>query len=204
MTKHSRRVMDIRRMNVPFTNEETQSVVAKVLARSQDEALAKSLQFSPTVISNIRRLITNGGTIITDTEILAQSIDASLLEGSPAKMKCFIDDPEVLLRAQAKGTTRAEVALDVGLTQPGNKLFVIGSAPSALNRLIAHRQCEPLIDVSLLCTISGYAAAVQLKERLRESDMAFVVTRGKSGGTQAAQFLFEAILETIREKQTTL
>lgn len=204
MTKHSRRVMDIRRMNVPFTNEETQSVVAKVLARSQDEALAKSLQFSPTVISNIRRLITNGGTIITDTEILAQSIDASLLEGSPAKLKCFIDDPEVLLRAQAKGTTRAEVALDVGLTQPGNKLFVIGSAPSALNRLIAHRQCEPLIDVSLLCTISGYAAAVQLKERLRESDMAFAVTRGKSGGTQAAQFLFEAILETIREKQTTL
>ncbi|MBQ3761783.1 MAG: precorrin-8X methylmutase [Clostridia bacterium] len=204
MTKHSRRVMDIRRMNVPFTNEETQSVVAKVLARSQDEALAKSLQFSPTVISNIRRLITNGGTIITDTEILAQSIDASLLEGSPAELKCFIDDPEVLLRAQAKGTTRAEVALDVGLTQPGNKLFVIGSAPSALNRLIAHRQCEPLIDVSLLCTISGYAAAVQLKERLRESDMAFAVTRGKSGGTQAAQFLFEAILETIREKQTTL
>ncbi len=204
MTKHSRRVMDIRRMNVPFTNEETQSVVAKVLARSQDEALAKSLQFSPTVISNIRRLIANGGTIITDTEILAQSIDASLLEGSPAKLKCFIDDPEVLLRAQAKGTTRAEVALDVGLTQPGNKLFVIGSAPSALNRLIAHRQCEPLIDVSLLCTISGYAAAVQLKERLRESDMAFAVTRGKSGGTQAAQFLFEAILETIREKQTTL
>ncbi len=204
MTKHSRRVMDIRRMNVPFTNEETQSVVAKVLARSQDEALAKSLQFSPTVISNIRRLITNGGTIITDTEILAQSIDASLLEGSPAKLMCFIDDPEVLLKAQAKGTTRAEVALDVGLTQPGNKLFVIGSAPSALNRLIAHRQCEPLIDVSLLCTISGYAAAVQLKERLRESDMAFAVTRGKSGGTQAAQFLFEAILETIREKQTTL
>ena len=181
-----------------FPDEIFRGYVSEDLDQNGDGVL------SPTVISNIRRLITNGGTIITDTEILAQSIDASLLEGSPAKLKCFIDDPEVLLRAQAKGTTRAEVALDVGLTQPGNKLFVIGSAPSALNRLIAHRQCEPLIDVSLLCTISGYAAAVQLKERLRESDMAFAVTRGKSGGTQAAQFLFEAILETIREKQTTL
>ena len=199
MVKHSRRVLDVRRMNVPFTNKETQSVVSKVLARTQDEALAQSLQFSPTVLSNIRRLLTGGGTIITDTTILAQSLDLGSFNNPQTSVKCFIDDPEVLLRASSRGITRAEVALDVGLTQQGSKLFIVGSAPAALNRLLAHRQCEPLIDVNILCTITGYAPAVQLKERLRESDMAYIVTRGKSGGTLAAQAVFDAILETIRE-----
>lgn len=199
MVKHSRRVLDVRRMNVPFTNKETESVVSKVLTRTQDEALAQSLQFSPTVISNIRRLITSGGTIIPDTSILTQSLDITALNNSDVQVKCFIDDPEVLLRAASKGTTRAEVALDVGLTQPGNKLFIIGSAPAALSRLLAHRQCEPLVDVSILCTITGYAPSVQLKERLRESDMAYIVTRGKSGGTLAAQAVFDSIVETILE-----
>ncbi|MBQ3667988.1 MAG: precorrin-8X methylmutase [Clostridia bacterium] len=199
MVKHSRRVLDVRRMNVPFTSEETQSIVAKTLARTQDEALAQSLQFSPTVVSNIRRLITNGGTIVTDTDILMRSLKLDGLDESLVKVKCFIDDPEVLLKANAKGVTRAEVATDMALTMPGNKLLILGSAPAALSRLLAHRQCEPLVDVSLLCTVTGYAAAVQLKEKLRESDMAFIVTRGKSGGTMAAQAVFEAVLETIRE-----
>ena len=199
MVKHSRRAVDIRRMNVPFTNEETESVVAKVLARTQDESLARSLQFSPTVLSNIRRLLTGGGTIITDTGILAQSIDLGGTGEAQVAVKCFIDDPEVLLRANARGVTRAEVALDMGITLPGNKLIIVGSAPAALNRLLAHRQCEPLIDVSILCTVTGYAPAVQLKEKLRESDMAFVVTRGKSGGIMAAQIVFEAILDSIRD-----
>ena len=169
------------------------------MARTQDEALAQSLQFSPTVVSNIRRLITNGGTIVTDTDILMRSLKLDGLDESLVKVKCFIDDPEVLLKANAKGVTRAEVATDMALTMPGNKLLILGSAPAALSRLLAHRQCEPLVDVSLLCTVTGYAAAVQLKEKLRESDMAFIVTRGKSGGTMAAQAVFEAVLETIRE-----
>ena len=201
MVKHSRRVLDVRRMNVPFTNEETQSIVAKTLARTQDEALAQSLQFSPTVISNIRRLITNGGTIITDTDLLSRSLDLGGVDESLVKLKCFIDDPEVLLKANARGVTRAEVATDMALTLPGSKLFLLGSAPAALSRILAHRQCEPMVDVSLLCTVTGYAAAVQLKEKLRESDMAFIVTRGKSGGTMAAQAVFESVLETIREGQ---
>jgi precorrin-8X/cobalt-precorrin-8 methylmutase len=201
MLKHSRRVLDVRRMNVPFSNDETQSVVAKVLARTQDEALAKSLQFSPTILSNIRRLITCGGTIITDTDILSKSLNVSALDPSIVSVKCFIDDPEVLLKAAARSTTRAEVAADLALLLPGSKLFILGSAPGALNRLIAHRQCEPMIDVSLLCTVTGFATAVQLKEKLRESDMPFAVTRGKSGGAAAAQVLFESIVETILEKQ---
>ena len=202
MVKHSRRVLDVRRMNVPFTNKETESVVSKVLSRTQDEALSQSLQFSPTVLSNIRRLLTNGGTIIADTTILAQSIDISAVGNPDVRVACYIDDPEVLLKASTRGITRAEVALDMGLTQAGSKLFILGSAPAALNRLLAHRQREPLIDVSILCTITGYAPAVQLKERLRESDMAYIVTRGKSGGALAAQTVFESVVETILEDKT--
>ena len=53
----------------------------------------------------------------------------------------------------------------------------------------------------LLCTVNTYAAAIQLKEKLRESDMVYAVTRGKCGGAGAAATLFECIVEVIRESE---
>ena len=201
MIRRTRRVPDVRRSGLSFTSEETEKVVACVSQLLGDEKLARSIQFSPTVISNIRRLLAEGGSVITDTGIIASSVAQSLGGEKRVQVKCFIDDPEVLLRATSMHTTRAEVALDMALGEPGLKLLIIGSAPAALNRLLVHRQHEPLTDVSLLCTVNNYAAAIQLKERLRECDMAHIVTRGKRGGVQAAAVIFEAVLRTIREKR---
>ena len=201
MMKRSRRAPDVRRSGLSFTSEETEKIAAIVSQQLGDEKLAKSIQFNPTVLSNIRRLLAEGGSIITDTEIIASAVSQQLGGEKRVQVKCFIDNPEVLVRATNLHTTRAEVALDMALSEPGLKLLIIGSAPAALNRLLAHRQHEPLTDVSLLCTVNSYAAAIQLKERLRECDMAYIVTRGKRGGAQAAEVIFEAILKTVREKR---
>ena len=101
--------------------------------------------------------------------------------------------------AEIRRSTRAEIAVDVGLSIPGPKLVVISSAPAALNRVLLRRQREPLSDVCVLAAPNGFANVVQLKERLRESDMAYIVARGKKGGTAVTSLILNAILARVKQ-----
>ena len=80
---------------------------------------------------------------------------------------------------------------------PGPKLMVVGSAPAAIARIISRRQHEPMSDVCVLAAPNGFASAVQLKERLLDSDLATIIVRGKKGGTAATVCIVNAILREI-------
>jgi len=196
--RHQKRVTDLRREALLFKSAETEKIVNEVARVTGDETVPSYVQFSPTVISHIRRIINNGGSIITDTELLCDDFDASLIAGSGVSLMCYINDKSVMASAEQRRITRAEVAVDTALVNEGNKLFVIGSAPAALNPLLLHRRQEPLSDVCVLCTINSYAGSMQLKEKLRESGIPFIVTRGKNGGTAAAGVLLGAIIRVIK------
>ena len=188
------------RAGIPYLNQEMANILAAVEQETGDLALAQSIYFSPTALTHIKRLIDMGGSIITDTTLVANDIGADLLGGKGAKVLCFIDDPQVVMLAEQRRVTRAEVAVDYGLAVPGLKLMVVGSAPAAINRLIQRRMHEPMSDVCVLAAPSGFASAVQLKERLLDSDLATIVARGKKGGIPATVTLVNAILREINGK----
>lgn len=200
MARQTQRGAQARRSNIPYITAEVSEIIANVEKETGDAQLAQSLQFSPTAMTCIKRLIAAGGHIIADTMLVASDIDASALEGSQAKVRCFIDEPEVIQLAELRHSTRAEIAVDLGLALQGPKLMVIGSAPAALNRVLNRRQHEPLSDVCVLAAPSGFANVVQLKERLRESDMAYIVVRGKKGGTTTAVTILNSILRMLKKK----
>lgn len=185
------------RIGIPYMNQEMTAILADVEADLGDHALAQSVYFSPTALTHIKRLIDQGGSIITDTTLVANDIDKSLLGAKGAQVRCFIDDPQVDSLAEQRRVTRAEIAVDYGLTTPGLKLMVVGSAPAAINRLIARRQHEPMSDVCVLAAPSGFASVVQLKERLLDSDLTSIIVRGKKGGIPATISIVNAILREI-------
>ena len=119
-------------------------------------------------------------------------------------MLCFIDDPQVVQLAEQRRVTRAEVAVDYGLAVPGPKLMVVGSAPAAINRMIIRRQHEPMSDVCVLAASAGFASAVQIKERLMDSDLTSIVVRGKKGGIPATISIVNAILREIAKNDQTV
>ena len=170
-----------------------------VEAATKDPVLSKSIYFGPTALTHIKRLIESGGSIITDTMLVANDIDSSLLGENGAQILCFIDDPQVVQLAEQRHITRAEVAVDCGLAVSGPKLMVIGSAPAAINRILIRRQHEPMSDVCVLAAPTGFASVVQMKERLMDSDMTSIVVRGKKGGVNATVTLVNAILREIAE-----
>jgi precorrin-8X/cobalt-precorrin-8 methylmutase len=171
----------------------------RVEEETKDPALSQSVYFGHTAMTHIRRLIEMGGSIITDTTLLANDINTSLLGDHGTQILCFIDDPHVVYLAEQRHVTRAEVAVDYGLAVAGPKLMVVGSAPAAINRIITRRQHEPLSDVCVLAAPTGFASVVQMKERLMDSDLTSIIVRGKKGGVQATAALVNAILREIAE-----
>lgn len=185
------------RVGIPYMNQEMSAILGEVERETNDHALAQSVYFGPTALTHIKRLIDMGGTIITDTTLVANDIDETLLGHNGAKVLCFIDDPQVVALAEQRRVTRAEVAVDYGLSVPGPKLMVVGSAPAAINRMITRRQYEPMSDVCVLAASTGFASVVQLKERLMDSDLNSIVVRGKKGGIPATVTIMNAILREI-------
>ncbi len=191
------------RVSAPYINQGVSNIIQAVEAETNDHMLAQSIYFGPTALTHIKRLIESGGTIITDTTLVAGDIDASLLGENGAKIICFIDDPQVVQLAEQRRVTRAEVAVDMGLAVEGPKLMVVGSAPAALNRMIYRRQHEPMSDVCVLAAPTGFASVIQLKERLMDSDLNSIIIRGKKGGIPATTTLMNAILREIAENPVT-
>jgi len=187
------------RNGTPYMNPNVASILKKVEEETKDPVLSQSVYFGPTAMTHIRRLIDMGGTIITDTMLLANDINTGLLGDHGTQVLCFIDDPHVVYLAEQRHVTRAEVAVDYGLAVSGPKLMVVGSAPAAINRIISRRQHEPLSDVCVLAAPTGFASVVQMKERLMDSDLTSIVVRGKKGGVQTTAALLNAILRDIAE-----
>ena len=187
------------RSGMPYMTPEMEKIIQAVEEETKDHALGKSIYFGPTALTHIKRLLESGGTIITDTTLIAGEIDEGLLGDKGTKIQCFIDDPQVVSLAAQRRVTRAEVAADMGLAVPGPKLMVVGSAPAAINRMIIRRQHEPLSDVCVLAAPSGFASVVQIKERLIDSDLCAIVVRGKKGGVPVTMALLNAILREIKQ-----
>lgn len=184
---------------IPYMNQGMANILNCVEKETNDKALTQSIYFGPTALTHIKRLLDMGGSIIADTMLVANDINSSLLGNKGAKVLCFIDDPQVVSLAEQRHITRAEVAVDYGLTVPGPKLMVVGSAPAAINRMIIRRQHEPMSDVCVLAAPTGFASVVQLKERLLDSDLTSIIVRGKKGGIPATVAIVNAILQEIAQ-----
>ncbi|MDO4740913.1 MAG: precorrin-8X methylmutase [Eubacteriales bacterium] len=182
------------RTNMPYLTSEMQQILSRVEQETNDQALVQSIHFSPTALTFIRRLAGSGGTIVADTMLSLSAADTRLLQQLGLKITCFIDDPSVIATAEKKRVTRAEIAVDHALGLPGMKLFVIGSAPMALSKLLLRNELLPMHDVAILAAPTGYASVVQLKERAWESSLPVIVTRGHKGGVQAAMSILHALL----------
>ena len=64
---------------IPYLNQEMSDIISAVEAETGDSALAQSLFFSPTALTHVKRIIEMGGAIVTDTTIVLNEIDQSLL-----------------------------------------------------------------------------------------------------------------------------
>jgi precorrin-8X/cobalt-precorrin-8 methylmutase len=173
-------------------------VVRRVIHTSADFDYARSMLFSADAVTRGVAAIRSGRGIVTDTTMALAGISKPRLEKFGIPSACYVADPEVAREAGAQGITRSILAMRKGAAGPGNGIFVIGNAPTALFellRLIKEEGVRPDLIIGLPV---GFVGAAESKERLIAEaaglSAPYIANRGRKGGSNVAAAVVNALL----------
>jgi precorrin-8X/cobalt-precorrin-8 methylmutase len=174
-------------------------VVRRAIHTSADFDYARTMVFSPDAVGRGLAALRSGRGIVTDTTMALAGINKGLLERFGVPVCCFVADPQVSAEASRLGITRSILAMRKAATDPGNGIFIIGNAPTALFellRLVREEQFRPDLVVGLPV---GFVGAEESKEELlREASgyaIPFITNRGRKGGSNVAAAVVNALLK---------
>lgn len=174
-------------------------IVKRVIHTTADFDYAKNLVFSKEVVSILRKHISEGGLIVTDTRMAFSGINKKRLAEYGSEVVCYMDDPQVAEEAIKRGQTRATVSMERALGLGRRVLFVVGNAPTALIAIreavdagIAGDNIAGVIGVPV-----GFVNVEAAKELIIETDLPYIVARGRKGGSNVAAAIVNALVYGI-------
>ena len=179
-------------------------VVRRVIHTSADFEYARSMVFSAGAVAGAIEALRRGRGIVTDTTMALSGIAKPRLERFGIKTSCFVADPEVARGAKELGITRSILAMRKGTADPGNGIFVIGNAPTALFELIRQVREEGLRPDLVIGLPVGFVGAAESKEALLALEeelpgIPFITNRGRKGGSNVAAAAVNALLILAQE-----
>ncbi len=168
-------------------------VVKRVIHTTADFDYADNLCFSEDAIASAKQALTQGATIVTDTNMALSGINKNILAELGGTARCFMAEPEVARIAKERGVTRAVVSMEYASRMEGNLIFAIGNAPTALIRLhelIQEGVCKPALVVGVPV---GFVNVVESKELFLGGSTPYIIARGRKGGSNVAAAIINAI-----------
>ncbi|MEY8427697.1 precorrin-8X methylmutase [Lachnospiraceae bacterium 46-15] len=175
----------------------TELIVKRCIHTSADFEYADSLCFSEGVVEKAVDAIKNGACIVTDTQMAKAGINKKALAKYGGEVYCFISDVDVAARAKEQGSTRAAASMDKAAEMGKPLIFAIGNAPTALVRLyelIEEKKISPYLVIGVPV---GFVNVVQSKELIMDTDVPYIVARGRKGGSNIAACICNALLYMI-------
>jgi len=173
-------------------------VVRRVIHTSADFEYLRTMVMSPDAVAAGVRALTTGRGIITDTTMALSGISKPRLAKFSIPAACFVADAAVAREAEAAGVTRSIMAMRRGTASPGNGIFVIGNAPTALFELLRQVREDGLRPDLIIGLPVGFVGAAESKEELIVTATAhgipFITSRGRKGGSNVAAATINALL----------
>ncbi|MDU4493619.1 MAG: precorrin-8X methylmutase, partial [Staphylococcus warneri] len=124
-------------------------------------------------------------------------INKRKLEALGCKYKCFVSDEEVAKLAKEKGITRSMAAVEVASREEGKKIFVLGNAPTALYKVIEMSNNGQLAVEAVVGVPVGFVGAEESKDELAKTDIPYIISKGRKGGSNLAAAIINAILYSL-------
>ena len=177
--------------------EELLPTVIRVIHTTADFEYADTLVFSMDVISSAKELLRNGAHIVTDTNMALSGISKKTLEKYGGEVHCFMADEDVAKEAKKREVTRAIVSMEKAAKLGVPTIFAIGNAPTALIRLrelIDEVGFEPKLIIGVPV---GFVNVVEAKELILETDIPYIVNRGRKGGSTVAAAICNSLLYNL-------
>lgn len=174
--------------------EELAPIIKRCIHTSADFEYADSLCFSDHVVEKAMKAIKAGACIVTDTQMAKSGINKKALGQHGGEVFCFMSDEDVAETAKKNGTTRATASMDKAAALDKPLIFAIGNAPTALVRLyelIVEKRIKPELIIGVPV---GFVNVVQSKELIMQTDVPYIVARGRKGGSNIAACICNALL----------
>ncbi|MBE6013828.1 MAG: precorrin-8X methylmutase [Lachnospiraceae bacterium] len=169
-------------------------IIKRVIHTSADFDYVDNLVFSEGVVDKAIEAIKEGAYIITDTQMAKSGINKKALAKFGGEVLNFMSDEDVAAIAKKNGTTRATACIDKAATLDKPLIFAVGNAPTALVRLyelINEGKIKPRLIIGVPV---GFVNVVQSKELIMETDVPYIVARGRKGGSNVAAAICNALL----------
>lgn len=179
----------------------TELIVKRCIHTSADFDYAKNLCFSPDAVDKAIAAIKAGACIVTDTQMAKAGINKRALSRYGGEVYCFMSDEDVAKIAAEQGTTRATASMDKAASLDRKLIFAIGNAPTALVRLYELIKDGKLDPELIIGVPVGFVNVVQSKELIMETDVPYIVARGRKGGSNIAACICNALLYMIDNKR---
>ena len=176
----------------------TEDIVKRCIHTSADFDYAQNLVFSRDAVEHACNAIKNGACIVTDTNMGKAGINKKVFSRYGGEIFCFMADDDVCQRAKEQGITRAVASMDKAAELKLPLIFAIGNAPTALVRLyelIREGKLKPELVIGVPV---GFVNVVQAKELIMETEVPYIVARGRKGGSNIAACICNALLYRIK------
>ncbi len=173
-------------------------VIRRVIHTSADFDYCRTVVMSDDAVAAGVAALKRGQGLVTDTNMALAGINKGNLLRHGSTAACFIADPLVAATASAAGVTRSIVAMRRATADPGNGIFVIGNAPTALFERLRQVREEGVRPSLVIGFPVGFVGAAESKEELimvaREHGIPFITARGRKGGSNVAAAAVNALL----------
>lgn len=173
---------------------EQEPVTKRVIHTSADFEYAQTMCYSENAIAIARDLIRQGADIVTDTNMAMSGINKKMLAKFGGEVHCFMADEDVAAEAKARQVTRASLCMEKASKINKPVIFAIGNAPTALVSLYEMIQAGTYRPAFVIGVPVGFVNVEAAKELIMETDVPYIVNRGRKGGSNVAAAICNALI----------
>jgi precorrin-8X/cobalt-precorrin-8 methylmutase len=180
--------------------KEEEPITKRVIHTSADFEYADTLTYSENAVVTAKKLLSEGAYIVTDTNMALSGVNKKALAKLGGAAYCFMAEEEVAKEAKKRGVTRATVSMEkaAGLEKP--VIFAIGNAPTALIRLYELIESGSYKPAFIIGVPVGFVNVEAAKELIMETEVPYIVNRGRKGGSNVAAAICNALLYELTRR----
>ena len=173
---------------------EQEMITKRVIHTSADFDYANTMTYSENAVSIAKELLKNGADIVTDTNMALSGINKKALAKLGGCAHCFMADEDVASIAKTRGLTRAVVSMEKAANIEKPVIFAVGNAPTALIQLYEMMQERNWRPAFVIGVPVGFVNVEVAKELIMETEVPYIINRGRKGGSNVAAAICNALL----------
>ncbi len=192
---------ELEKRGIVLTKEQ-EMITKRVIHTTADFEYTDTLTFSEGAVGIARELLKKGADIVTDTNMALSGINKRSLAGLGGEVHCYMADETVAKLAKERGTTRAAVSMEMAARIQKPVIFAVGNAPTALIQIYEMMQGSDWRPAFVIGVPVGFVNVEAAKELILQTDVPFIINRGRKGGSNVAAAICNALIYELTRNRS--